>query len=512
LNIFANSYYDYKSGEIFKNIVYYSEFQHIINMKRKTKIIATISDLNCEVSFISALYEAGMDVVRLNTAHQSPEDTLRIIQNVRKVSDKIALLLDTKGPEIRITKSESDIIVAHGDTIKMSGSASAISSQEMVFVNYDKFIFELKVKDKILIDDGQLELEVTELKKDHILCKALNKGVIKGKKSVNVPGVSFNLPSVTQKDKEYIEFAAKHKLDFIAHSFVRNKEDVLEVQKILDHFKSDIKIIAKIENQEGVKNIEEILDQVYGIMVARGDLAIEIPYEKIPGIQKMIVNKCIQHRKPVIIATQMLHSMIHEPRPTRAEVSDIANAIYSKTDAIMLSGETASGKYPLEAVETMAKVAKEVELSRNDMHDIPSVVLSTNISAYLSRSAVEASIKLDAAAIIADTSTGRTIRNMAGFRGRKPIYAMCYDKKTARALSLSFGVFPSYFEPQDSAEMFIEQALKKLLKKKELKESDIIVVLGGNFGRHHGASHIEISSVANLSHKVEKLQGKPVDH
>jgi pyruvate kinase len=480
-------------------------------MKRKTKIIATISDLNCEVDFIKSLFKAGMNVVRLNTAHQSPEDTLKIIKNVRKVSDKIALLLDTKGPEIRITKAESDIPLQTGDLIKVAGSASGISSSEMVYINYDNFINDLKKAKHILIDDGHLELEVLEFHNDYLLCKALNNGTIKGKKSVNVPGVSFKLPSVSQKDREFIEFAAKLELDFIAHSFVRNKEDVLEVQAILDHFKSDIKIIAKIENQEGVENIDEIMGHVYGIMVARGDLAIEIPYEKIPGIQKMIVNKCIERRKPVIIATQMLHSMITEPRPTRAEVSDIANAIYSKTDAIMLSGETASGKYPLEAVETMAKVALEVEKSRNDMHNIPSVVLSTNISSYLSRSAVEASIKLDAKAIIADTSTGRTIRNMAGFRGRKPIYAMCYDKKTARALALSFGVFPSYFTPQDTDEKFLEQALIKLLKKNELKESDIIVVLGGNFGRNHGASHIEISSVSNLSHKLNRLPWKTID-
>jgi len=481
-------------------------------MKRKTKIIATISDLNCDVDFITKLYKAGMNVVRLNTAHQSPEDTLRIVQNVRKVSDKIALLLDTKGPEIRLTKVEKDFQVNPGDLLKIKGGADKITSPDMIFVNYNNFVRDMKKKDRILIDDGQLELEVIENKKDHLVCKALNGGLIKGRKSVNVPGVSFKLPSVTQRDREYIEFAAKHELDFIAHSFVRNKKDVREVQKILDQLKSDIKIIAKIENQEGVENIDEILKSVYGIMVARGDLAIEIPYEKIPGIQKMIVNKCIASRKPVIIATQMLHSMIYEPRPTRAEVSDIANAIYSKTDAIMLSGETASGKYPVEAVETMAKVAKEVEKSRSDIHDIPTAIMSTAISAYLSRSAVEASLQLNAMAIIADTTTGRTIRNMAGFRGRKPIYAMCYDKKTVRSLSLSFGVFPSYIEPQDSAEMFVMQALKKLIKKKDLKETDTIVVLGGNFGRSHGASHIEISSVSNLCKKVSISPGKTVDH
>jgi len=464
------------------------------------------------VEFIKELYEAGMNVVRLNTAHQSPEDTLRIIQNVRSVSDKIALLLDPKGPELRITKAEGEIPVRTGEKIKICGGVDKITSPEMIYVNYDKFNKELKKDDRILIDDGFLELIVLEVKKDYLECEALNSGVIKGRKSVNVPGVTFKLPSVTQKDKEYIEFAARNDLDFIAHSFVRSKEDVMKVQSILNRHKSSIKIIAKIENQEGVKKIDEILDHVYGIMVARGDLAIEIPYEKIPGIQKMIVNKCIERRKPVIIATQMLHSMITEPRPTRAEVSDIANAIYSKTDAIMLSGETASGKYPVEAVETMAKVAKEVEKTLNDMHETPSIILSTATSAYLTRSAVEASIKLNAKAIIADTTTGRTIRNMAGFRGRKPVYAMCYDKKTARSLGLSFGVYPAYIEPQDSDEIFIQQALNKLLKKRDLKESDLIVVLGGNFGRSHGASHIEISSVLNLIKKVGRLPGEPLDH
>jgi pyruvate kinase len=481
-------------------------------MKRKTKIIATISDLNCEVEFITKLYNAGMNVVRLNTAHQTPEDTLRIIKNVRKVSDKIALLLDTKGPEIRVTRASEDVAMNTGDEIRVCGGADKLTSREMVYVSYDNFIMDIKQTDHILIDDGHLELEVKEIKSDHIICRALNNGTIKGKKSVNVPGAKFNLPSVTVRDKEYIEFAAKHQLDFIAHSFVRNKQDVLEVQSILDKTKSDIRIIAKIENQEGVQNIEEILDHVYGIMVARGDLAIEIPYEKIPGIQKMIVNKCIDRRKPVIIATQMLHSMINEPRPTRAEVSDIAHAIYTKTDAIMLSGETASGKYPLEAVETMARVAFEAEKSLDDMHDTPPIVLSTPISAYLARSAVHASIKLEAAAIIADTTTGRTIRNMAGYRGRKPIYAMCYDKKTMRRLSLSFGVIPSFSEPQSSPEIFIENALNKLIEHSELKADDIIVVLGGNFGRTHGASHIEISTVSNLSHKVLKMPGEPVDH
>jgi len=247
-----------------------------------------------------------------------------------------------------------------------------------------------------------------------------------------------------------------------------------------------------------VDNIEEILNHSYGIMVARGDLAIEIPYEKIPSIQKMLIEKCITRRKPVIIATQMLHTMIHSPRPTRAEVSDIANAIYSKTDAIMLSGETAYGDYPVEAVDTMAKVAAETEKSRSDYHDIPSKVLSTPISAFLSKSAVNAASQLKAKAIIADTMSGRTIRNMASYRGKRPIFAQCGNKRVMRELQLTFGAFPEYTERIDSTHDFIHNALESLIEMNHLKTTDLVVVIAGNLGRSHGASYIEISSVEKL--------------
>lgn len=470
-------------------------------MKKKTKIVATVSDLKCDPDFIRQLYKAGMNVVRLNTAHQTPEQTLVVIQNVRQVSEKIALLLDTKGPEIRTVKMEEPIPITAGGTIRVAGNPSGISTPDTLYVSYSGFASEVEPGSHILIDDGSIELVAESREEGFLICRATNTGVIKGKKSVNVPGGTFNLPSVTERDKEYIEFAAKHHLDFIAHSFVRNARDMMDVQEILDRHKSPIKIIAKIENQEGVDNIDEILDHAYGIMVARGDLAIEIPYEKIPGIQKMIINKCISRRKPVIIATQMLHSMINEPRPTRAEVSDVANAIYSKTDAIMLSGETAFGKYPVEAVETMTRIAKEVEKSRSDMHETPMVVMSTEISAYLVRSAVEASLKLKAKAIIADTNTGRTIRNMAGYRGRKPIHAMCYRAETMRLLALSFGVIPELIEDSQDGNTFMCKALEKLVRKNKLRQEDTVIVLGGNFGWDHGASHLEISTVANLMRK-----------
>jgi pyruvate kinase len=466
-------------------------------MDKKTKIVATVSDLRCDTDFIKSLYEAGMNVVRLNTAHQTFDDTLKIINNVRKVSANIALLLDTKGPEIRTTKSDLKLEVKRGDIIKIKGDASKSTDSSFVYLTHNNFVNEVDVTGSILIDDGELELAILEKKEDYLVCKATNNGVIKGKKSVNVPNAKFTLPALTDKDKEYIEFAIKHDIDFIAHSFVRNKSDVKQIQEILDAKKSRAKIIAKIENQEGVDNIDEILENVYGVMVARGDLAIEIPYEKIPGIQKKIINKCIEARKPVIVATQMLHSMITNPRPTRAEVTDIANAIYSKTDAVMLSGETAYGEYPLEAVQTMATIAKEVEQSRGDYHKTPIVVLSTKTSAYLTKSAVEASIKLDTKVIVADTTTGRTMRNLAGFRGRKPVYVQCYDSRVMRELALSFGIFGQYFEGHDKNE-FVGVSLKQLTEAGEISKEDSIVVIGGNYGETHGASFIEISTVENL--------------
>ncbi|MFP4060546.1 MAG: pyruvate kinase, partial [Bacteroidales bacterium] len=426
------------------------------------------------------------------------EDTLRIIKNVRSVSDKIPFLLDTKGPEIRTTEAEQPIHLKKGDIIKIRSCPDQFTTEKCIQVNYPGFVDEIPQNSKILIDDGYLELQVGKKEKESLTCVVKNEGILKSRKSVNVPGVCFSLPGLSEKDRDYIQFAIEQDIDFIAHSFVRHKNDVIDIQKILDQYDSKIKIIAKIENREGVNNIDEILEHVYGIMVARGDLAIEIPYEKIPGIQKMIINKCIANRKPVIIATQMLHSMITEPRPTRAEVSDIANAIYSKTDAIMLSGETAHGQYPEEAVSTMAKVAREVEKTRSDLHEAPVKVLSSEISAYLTKSAVEASIKLNAKVIVADTVSGRTIRNMAAYRGRKPILAMCYDKRIARELALSFGVYPDYVEPTKNSWKSVIKGLKRYLDKKKLKEQDLVVVVAGNFGISHGASFVEISTLENL--------------
>jgi pyruvate kinase len=335
---------------------------------RLTKIVASISDLRCDVDFIRGIYQAGMNVARINTAHITIDSAITVINNIRKVSNKIAILIDTKGPEIRTLKLANPMFVKKGDIISVSGEAD-FSGENMLPVSYERLQDMLVVGNRILIDDGDIELTVID-KNDFLICRVENDGIIKNNKSINIPGVSIELPSVTEKDRLFIDFAVENGLDFIAHSFVRNKSDVIEVQKILDKHNSPIKIIAKIENLDGVSNIDEILDHAYGIMIARGDLGIEIAAEKLPGIQRNLIKKAIEWKKPVIVATQMLHTMIDHPRPTRAEVTDIANAVFSRTDALMLSGETAYGKYPVEAVKTMARIAEETELAYDNRNDI----------------------------------------------------------------------------------------------------------------------------------------------
>jgi pyruvate kinase len=471
-------------------------------IRKRTKIVATISDKNCEPSFIKQLHEAGMDVVRINSAHLDISGALRIIKNVREVSDKIAIILDTKGPEIRTTVCDAPIQIKKGASIAISGSPEKKSTSTDICVNLETFADDVPLGSKVMIDDGEIELKVMRRNGNSLICKAYNDGVVGSRKSVNIPGVKIILPSVTEKDKAFIEMAAKNDIEFIAHSFVRSKQDVLDVQAVIDKYKSEIKIIAKIENQEGVENLSDILDVVYGIMVARGDLAIEIPYEKVPPIQRMILSRCIYCRKPVIVATQMLQSMITNPRPTRAEVSDIANAIYSQTDAIMLSGETANGKYPVEAVETMTKVALEVENNKEKFLETPYVNVTGEISAYLAKVAVKTSLRISAKGIIADTTAGKTIRDMASFRGFNLIMAQCYSLRTMRELALSYGVYASFQERRKSIDEFIHIALKNLTKAHDLKSNDIIVVLAGNFSGGSGFSFIEVGSVQYLKDRV----------
>ena len=477
-------------------------------MKKRTKIIATISDQRCDVEFIRSLYEAGMNAARINSAHVTTESAAKVVENVRKVSDRIAIIIDTKGPEIRVTGMapgfETGIKVSRGDMIRIKGSeTNEPSNNEVVYVNDSSIYKDVPVGAAILIDDGELEMEVTEKKDDELICRVKNNGVIKPRKSVNIPNVPINLPSVTERDFEFINWAIDMDIDFIAHSFVRKKEDVLAVKKIIEERNSTIKIISKIENQEGVNNIDEILDETYGIMVARGDLGVEIPAERIPGTQRFLVNKCIESKIPVIIATQMLHTMISNPRPTRAEISDVANAIYQRVDAVMLSGETANGDYPVEAVETMARVAAEVEKDHSNPNiEMNPVRINNKITAQLCRSAVRATLNLPVKAIVIDTLSGRTGRYLAAFRSQKPVFAVCYRKSVMRHLAISYGIHAIYSEPSINHEGFLLSILYYLEEKKWLSKEDLIVVLVGSFGAAKGASFMEIGNVLNLEHKA----------
>lgn len=469
-------------------------------MDKHTKIIATISDLRCEKSFIESLYNEGMNVVRMNSAHIEESGFDRIINNTRAVSNGIGILMDTKGPEVRTTKCNEPIEIKTGDILKMTGNPEGETTKELIYVSYKDFVKDVTVGSDILFDDGEIDVKVISKTDDYLLCEAMNDGTLGSRKSVNVPGVRINLPSLTEKDKKNILFAIDRDIDFIAHSFVRNKQDVLDIQAILDEYNSPIKIIAKIENQEGVDNIDEILEVAYGVMVARGDLGIEIAQEKIPSIQRILIRKCVIAKKPVIVATQMLHSMIKNPRPTRAEVTDVANAIFYRTDALMLSGETAYGKYPVEAVRTMAKVASEAEKTKLKDNDIkiPYLHNEDDITSFLAKQAVKSMELLDTKAIITDSYTGKTARYLAAYRGTCPVLAICYKERLVRQLSLSYGVTPIYQEEKEDTRHYFFAALKMLIENGFLKFRDKVAYLSGSQNVGGGTTFLEINSIDNI--------------
>jgi pyruvate kinase len=474
---------------------------------KHTKIVATISDKNCAPEFLKSLMDAGMNVVRINTAHQTTESAMQIINNVRMVSDSLAILVDTKGPEIRTKNIAEPIKITKGDQIIIRGGDGQ-SAEGLLVVDYVHFARDIPVGSSVLIDDGELELTIIARNQDYLTALVGNDGFIKNKKSINVPGISLNLPSLTEKDRQFIRWAAANDLDFIAHSFVRNKEDVMAVQQILDEENSSIKIIAKIENTDGVKKIDEILDYAYGIMVARGDLGIEIPAEKIPAIQRRLIRKCVERKKPVIIATQMLHTMISNPRPTRAEVSDVATAIYDRTDAVMLSGETAYGQYPIEAVQLMSRVAFEVESSKDKRNDLPVPRLENEVSAFLAEAAVMSANELKVAAIITDTLTGKIARYISAFRSPRPVYAKCHNGRVKRELALSYGVFASEIVAKKNKYKLVETSLLDLIERDCISEEDTVVYVGGNFGVGGGTSFIEIASVAQMMRQKKAKEEK----
>ena len=465
---------------------------------KQTKIVCSISDLRCDVDFIRSLFNAGMNVVRMNTAHATPEGLRKIIHNVRAVSPHIGILIDTKGPEVRTTGIAQPITYKTGEVVKIFGRPEMDTTHDIINVSFPDFALDVKAGDDILFDDGAIDMKVQEIVGPTVYAEVQNDGVLGAHKSVNVPGEHIDLPALTERDRRNILLAIDEDIDFIAHSFVRSAADVEAVQKILDEHHSDIKIISKIENQEGVDNIDEIIHASYGVMVARGDLGIEVQVERIPGIQRNIIRKCVEHHKPVIVATQMLHTMINNPRPTRAEVTDIANAIYSNTDALMLSGETASGKYPLEAVKTMAAIAEQAEKDRQSFDPIYNVPLNEHCSQreFLSHAAIEATRLLGVEGIITASKSGYTARCLATYRGPKPILAICYNEKTQRWLNLSYGVIAVYQKEHASSDVIFRAALRMLRQKGYLKNEDKVAYLSGSLDNlGEGTTFLEINKV-----------------
>lgn len=461
-------------------------------MIKKTKIIATLSDQQSNEEFLKNLFDNGVNVVRINSAHQDIEGAVGLVDSIRKTNDRIAILIDTKGPEVR-TSPYGQLEIKKNQFVYIVGNPKEETKGDTIYVTFSEIHKYLSKGDSILIDDGEIELEITGIIGNKIECLVLTDGIVKPKKGVNTPNIDLPLPAVSEKDKTFIEFAIRNRLDFIAHSFVQRASDVIEIKKIIEEADSPIKVIAKIENKSGVDNIESIIEVSDGIMVARGDLGIEIAAEKIPIIQQEIVQKCIKQKKPVIIATQMLHSMITNHRPTRAEISDVATAIFERADAIMLSGETAYGKYPIEAVKTMTRVAIEIENTLKHL-PFPEEEIEPTITSTLCKAAIMTASMHDIKTIIADTTSGRTCRYLSALRGQNEIFAMCYDSTVMRQLNLSFGVIAFNISTTKSRDRFLRDAIKNVVKKKDINKEDKVLILGGSFGRDHGATFIEIAT------------------
>lgn len=450
-------------------------------MQKFTKIVATVSDKRCDVDFIKQLADAGVNVVRMNSAHLELDGFKKILGNAREANPALAIMMDTKGPEIRTTVTETgDPVEFHvGDFVTFYGNPDGKTSSKVINLNYADIAKMVKVGDRVLIDDGELEFTITSIEGNAIHAVADNDGSLGSRKSVNLPGVAIDLPAVTERDRRNIGYAIDLGVDFIAHSFVRSAADVKEVQAILDDRNSPIKIISKIENQEGIDNFDEILAASYGIMVARGDLGIEVPAERIPGIQEMMIRKCILAHKPVIVATQMLHTMIEHPRPTRAEISDVANAVYQRADAMMLSGETAYGKYPVEAVKVMTSVAMEVEKSLRLKMELPPLT-DDDITSFLARQAVLSETRVGTKAIFTDAFGGVAARFIASFRGNNPTFAICHNEEVYRWLALSYGVTSYYFpQPEKQDPRHSVDAVRQIVDEDHIEPDDRIAYLTG---------------------------------
>ena len=454
---------------------------------KKTKIVATIGPASESKEILKKLFGNGVNVCRLNFSHGNHEEHQKRIDTIKEIRQEmdlpVAIMLDTKGPEIRIGDFKTGTIeINQGDKFTLT-TREVLGDESIVSVSYKDLPKDVEVGGRILIDDGLVEFEILEIiNKTDIKCIAINSGVLKNHKGVNVPNVKINLPAVTEKDIKDIKFGIKNEIDFIAVSFVRTTNDVNEIRKILEENEGqNIDIISKIESQQGVDNIEEILQVSDGIMVARGDLGVEVKTQEIPLIQKLLIKKSNLAGKPVITATQMLDSMMRNPRPTRAEVTDVANAIMDGSSAIMLSGETAAGKYPVETVKIMHSIALATEdsLDYAELFRARSAMTQLTIPNAISKATCTTAQDLDATAIIASTSSGYTSKAISKFRPKAPIIAVTTKEAVRRKLALEWGVYPVIAPESNSTDEVLENSINAAIKNKYVKEGDLVVITAG---------------------------------
>ncbi|MBB6635923.1 pyruvate kinase [Cohnella thailandensis] len=475
-------------------------------MVRKTKIVCTIGPASESLENTKKLIQAGMNVARLNFSHGDYEEHGNRIKTIRQACKElgktVAILLDTKGPEIRLGKLKSEPIeLVQGERITLT-TEEILGDIDRIPVTYKDLPSDVSVGSTILIDDGLIGLNVLEVSGTEIKCEIVNSGQIKSKKGVNVPGVAISMPGITEKDASDIRFGIEQGVDFIAASFVRRASDVLEIRELLErHDGRHIQIISKIENQQGVDNLDEILEVSDGLMVARGDLGVEIPAEEVPLVQKQMIEKCNRAGKPVITATQMLDSMQRNPRPTRAEASDVANAIFDGTDAIMLSGETAAGKYPSESVQTMAAIAVRAESALNyrEIFQKQALAQQTSVTEAISQAVASSSLELDAKAIVTSTESGYTARMVSKYRPKSPIIAVTPEEQVLRRLQLVWGVVPVQGTLVGTTDDMFDVAVEGALKTEIVRLGDTVIITAGvPVGRSGTTNLIKIHHIGEL--------------
>ncbi|MDO5707021.1 MAG: pyruvate kinase [Andreesenia angusta] len=476
---------------------------------KKTKIVCTVGPASNDEELLIELMKNGLNVARLNFSHGTYEGHKEIIDTIKRAREKanrpVAIMLDTKGPEIRTGDFEGGKVFLETGQDVIVTTRQVMGNQELIPITYENIVNDVEVGNRILIDDGLIELKILEIKDTEIKCKVNNGGEVSNHKGINIPMVKISLPAVTQKDIDDIVFGIENEVDFIAASFVRKAQDVIDIRKVLeDNGGEDIDIISKIENYEGVENISEIVEATDGIMVARGDLGVEIPPEEVPLVQKDIIKRCNKVGKPVITATQMLDSMTRNPRPTRAEVTDVANSILDGTDAVMLSGETAIGKYPLEAVKTMARIGKRMEDSINykKMIRTKSLDLGSTITESICFSASAGALNLGAEAILTPTSSGYTAKAVAKVRPRAPIIAAVQDDRVCRKLNLIWGVTPIISPPSNGTDELFEHSINSSKDHGLIKDGDLVFITAGiPVGVSGSTNMIKIHKVGQITIK-----------